>query len=185
MRGFYFAQPGYFSKEFCEKVKASSEDVPEIKAGIWDKSGKSDEARRSLVRWLPMFGEVHDTVHRFCIDVNKHFNFDLSHLESLQHTEYPSDILGHYDMHMDVDFYSGATLFDRKLSITIQLSEEDEYEGGEFCIQAADSLLKLGPEAKQIGTVIAFPSYIYHQVLPVTKGSRKSLVSWVLGPRWR
>jgi len=40
-------------------------------------------------------------------------------------------------------------------------------------------------EAKKMGSVIAFPSYINHKVSPVTKGLRKSLVAWVSGPRWR
>jgi len=36
-------------------------------------------------------------------------------------------------------------------------------------------------DAKDIGTIIIFPSFIWHQVLPITKGRRESLVNWSIG----
>ena len=39
-------------------------------------------------------------------------------------------------------------------------------------------------DAKDIGTIIIFPSFIHHQVLPITKGKRESLVNWSIGKRF-
>ena len=35
------------------------------------------------------------------------------------------------------------------------------------------------------GTVILFDSRTQHRVLKVTKGVRKSIVGWTVGPRWK
>ena len=71
---------------------------------------------------------------------------------------------------------------DRKLSVTVQLSDPSEYEGGGFefleCPNPDES-------SRKKGTVLVFPSYLKHRVLPVTKGTRKSLVAWFEGPRWK
>jgi len=87
----------------------------------------------------------------------------------------------------------------RKLSSTIQLSHADEYEGGNFqWIEPAglfdklkstgsqninvDPYIKTAPfSAKERGTLIVFPSFVHHQVTPVTRGTRVSLVSWYHG----
>ena len=72
----------------------------------------------------------------------------------------------------------------RKLSITIQLSDSDEYEGGDFVFTKDIP----SPDAELIrkkGTIIVFPSFLYHQVMPVTKGTRYSLVGWYEGNDWR
>jgi PKHD-type hydroxylase len=106
---------------------------------------------------------------------NDFFKFDLFGLvEGLQFTEYVGEECGKYDKHMD-------TIFDgivRKLSITVQLSEEDDYEGGEV-------ILHIGSDnytnTKDQGNLLAFPSFTLHEVRPVTKGTRYSLVAWVTG----
>ena len=76
----------------------------------------------------------------------------------------------------------------RKLSVTVMLSDQDEFEGGDF-------QLDLGPhheqrfhnvtEINERGSVIVFPSFLMHQVTPVTKGVRKSLVIWTVGPKYK
>ena len=75
----------------------------------------------------------------------------------------------------------------RKLSLTLQLTDKTEYEGGDFQLKWIDS--KKGDlsriitvdGAKDIGTIIIFPSFIWHQVSPITKGKRESLVNWSIG----
>jgi PKHD-type hydroxylase len=66
----------------------------------------------------------------------------------------------------------------RKLSFVIQLSDPKDYKGGELQIHLSDT-----PEVmkKEQGTLIAFPSYILHEVTPITKGKRYSLVGWITG----
>ena len=67
-----------------------------------------------------------------------------------------------------------------ELSIVVQLSDESEYEGGLFQISRGSHTFD-GPKEK--GSVIIFPSFVLHRVLPVTSGERNSLVSWISGPR--
>lgn len=107
---------------------------------------------------------------------NNFFNFDLwGFQEGLQFTEYNSPS-GQYKAHID-KVYSGVV---RKLSIVIQLTNEEAYEGGdlELLIDGESNPIKMG---RSIGTMIVFPSYLLHRVLPVKKGTRHSLVGWVSG----
>ena len=73
----------------------------------------------------------------------------------------------------------------RKLSLTINLNLPGEYEGGnlkfDFGPHAPGNRYHECTEIRPQGSIIVFPSYIYHQVTPVTNGTRYSLVLWTLG----
>jgi len=123
-------------------------------------------------KWI--FQRITDGV----LSINKEiFNFDLEVFPELQFTRYVSPD-GKYDKHIDI----GATYARRKLSITVQLSESDVYEGGELLLWTNPFPTKT---LKNLGTMIAFPSYVLHEVTPVTKGTRYSLVAWVEGPQFK
>ena len=72
-------------------------------------------------------------------------------------------------------------MYDRKLSICIQLSDPEEYKGGEFQFKSLDSPTNY----KTKGSILVFPSYNEHQITEITSGTRYSLVGWMEGPRWR
>jgi PKHD-type hydroxylase len=91
----------------------------------------------------------------------------------IQYAEYNESSF--YNWHMDC----GSEQPNRKLSLSIQLSDPSEYEGGDVEIMIMDDPIKL---PKEKGTVIIFPSFFLHRVTPVTKGTRKSLVVWIDGP---
>ncbi|HXS81027.1 MAG TPA: 2OG-Fe(II) oxygenase, partial [Gammaproteobacteria bacterium] len=91
---------------------------------------------------------------------------------------YDSSDRGFYDWHTD---FAGIRPL-RKLSISIQLSRAEDYEGGELELLYGNQPQKLD---KTRGTLIAFPSFMLHRVMPVTRGTRWSLVAWVVGARWR
>jgi PKHD-type hydroxylase len=82
-----------------------------------------------------------------------------------------------YGWHQD---YGGE--ISRKLSLVLQLSDPSEYEGGNLQVKTSSE-----PQTvkKQRGFIAAFPSYVLHQVTPVTKGNRQSLVAWVSGPQFK
>ena len=75
----------------------------------------------------------------------------------------------------------------RKLSLTLQLTDKTKYEGGDFQFKWIQNDKKdflnimTIDDAKDIGTIIIFPSFIFHQILPITKGKRESLVNWSIG----
>ena len=103
-----------------------------------------------------------------------YFNFHLSGFaEGLQFTRYVAPT-GHYDRHIDKSFQGRI----RKLSLTIQLSSPEDYEGGALMLMYDKDTFVM---PKEQGRMIAFPSYVLHQVSPVTTGTRYSLVAWLTG----
>jgi len=108
----------------------------------------------------------------------QHFRFDLTGFgEALQLTNYDQAENGMYGWHQD---YGGGV--SRKLSMAMQLTDPSEYEGGNLQVMTSSNPQNV---RKQRGLIAIFPSYILHQVTPVTQGSRQSLVAWVSGPAFR
>tara|TARA_R110000822_G_scaffold188729_4_gene327793 strand:- start:249 stop:839 length:591 start_codon:yes stop_codon:yes gene_type:complete len=103
------------------------------------------------------------------------FNYEISSISGLQLANYSSDELGKYDWHMDCG--DGPI---RKLSLVIQLSSPEEYEGGEFSFMTSKNEQTVD---KKKGLVVTFPSFLLHRVSPVTSGQRQSLVCWINGTR--
>ena len=86
----------------------------------------------------------------------------------------------HFGWHAD----SGPSApFHRKLSIIVQLSAPSEYEGGDVEVLVSCAGSQQGHRDK--GAVLAFPSFRQHRVLPVTKGVRRSLLAFAVGPSLR
>ena len=85
---------------------------------------------------------------------------------------------GHYDWHVD----SGNSVCHRKLSFTIQLSDDKDYVGGdvEFIGTKVDS-----KAFRQKGVLIIYPSFLPHRVTKVTKGTRHAIVGWIHGPTFK
>jgi PKHD-type hydroxylase len=81
------------------------------------------------------------------------------------------------------DFVNENTELVRKLSFVLQLSDADDYEGGN--LQLLDEAGKPYFAPRKRGTVILFDSRTQHRVLPVKSGLRKSIVGWTVGPRWK
>ena len=71
----------------------------------------------------------------------------------------------------------------RKLSFVLQLSDPDDYEGGNLQLLDEAGLSYIAPRKK--GAIILFDSRTQHRVLKVTKGCRRSIVGWTVGPRWK
>tara|TARA_R110002167_G_scaffold33500_1_gene107632 strand:+ start:935 stop:1567 length:633 start_codon:yes stop_codon:yes gene_type:complete len=151
--------------------------------------------RNSDVVWLNegwIYKELQPYIHK--ANKNAGWNFEWDRSESCQFTKYKHN--QYYDWHCD----SWAKPYDkpnspdngkiRKLSMTCQLTDGSEYEGGEleFDFRNYDPNMrdefKHLKQAKEIlpkGSIIVFPSFVYHRVKPVTKGTRYSLVMWNLG----
>lgn len=142
--------------------------------------------RDSRVSWIHNTDDtswVWDRISNTTSSMNKEFfQFDLSFLEhAMQYTEYDSRYKGFYGPHIDRGY---DKLCSRKLSCVVQLSDPSEYEGGELLLYGNGIKEPLiAPKIK--GTIIFFPSFVIHEVTPVTKGNRKSLVTWIHGPRFR
>jgi PKHD-type hydroxylase len=107
------------------------------------------------------------------------FCIDIAGVEAnIQLGRYDSSDRGFYDWHTD---FAGIRPL-RKLSISIQLSRPEDYDGGNLELMYGTEPQKLD---KTRGTFIVFPSFMLHRVTPVTRGTRWSLVAWIAGARWR
>lgn len=144
--------------------------------------GVNTNIRRSQVSWLdnnPNTKWVFEKLAHVASVLNAdHFRFDLTGFgENLQLTNYDQSENGMYGWHQD---YGGGV--SRKLSLAVQLTDPSEYEGGNLQIMTSGDPQNV---RKQRGLIAAFPSYVLHQVTPVTQGSRQSLVAWVSGPAFK
>ncbi len=110
-------------------------------------------------------------------DANSHnWRFELARSECLQFARYGA--AQHYNWHMDLASRGPTSL--RKLSLTVQLSAPEDYEGGDLEFKLDQEVTKA---PRDQGVVTLFPSYVLHRVAPVTAGVRYSLVHWLRGAR--
>ena len=186
MKNIWEVWTGAFSPEDCRAIIERGERYAPQQSTIgFDDSIRADLSyRTSVVRWLDVHAEqgIVDPVMRLVHSSNRtNFGVDIDQPFELQLTEYHGTAHGKYDWHQDVWLESDRS-FDRKLSVVVQLSDPSEYQGGAFEFFGVTS-----PDAvfAPQGSVLIFPSWLQHRVRPVTGGLRRSLVSWVEGPRWR
>ena len=167
-----------FTKEECEKIIKIAKDKGFIKGTTKNKS----DVRQSKICWLYADDDL-DWVFRKITDIvlnlnERFFKFDIFGLnEGLQFTNYKAQS-DKYGKH--IDRVPDSVI--RKLSLSIQLTDPKEYKGGELFLYEDEKGTEM---KKEQGTLILFPSYILHEVKPVTKGERNSLVSWVTGKQFR
>lgn len=124
---------------------------------------------------LPLDHPVHSSLKDVWSEAISYFDMDISFVEPYELKRYTSS--DYFGRHVD-NYYSLSVNIDRKITMSIQLSNDDEYEGGEFDVLGISNKLKKG-------SIIAFPSFFPHEVKKVTSGTRWSLIGWAWGPYWR
>jgi len=170
-----------FSKEECQTIINIAKNKGLIKGTT---KGVTKDVRDSKISWLYPVDDI-DWVFRRVTDMTlslneRFFKFDLFGLnEGFQFTNYEAPS-GKYGKHVD----RGMNMPVRKLSISIQLTDPEEYEGGELKLYDGDDDEAIVMDKTQ-GTLILFPSYVLHEVMPVTKGTRNSLVTWITGKQFK
>ena len=175
-----------FTADEIKKIKETGEDTvlsDPAEAKVGDGKTLNKDIRAGKISWIKSDAPENAWIfHKIVQAVNKinadYYQFDLTYIEALQFTTYPSDTGGHYGRHIDMTYKSIGT---RKMSFTIQLTDESEYEGGELVLLTGEEQVM----SKKFGRIIFFPSYLLHEVKPVTKGTRQSLVGWVHGPKFK
>lgn len=189
MRGHWCYWKEHFSAEKCDEIIRNAKELPLVRAtvGMKENASINEDIRRSEIRWVTQNGywcDLFDEMSRITKRSNDDwFDVRYTHLPNMQFTEYDSEYLGEYKVHQDVAWPSTGDV-ERKLSFVIQLSDPNDYEGGELKLHNVPNSLPQDV-IKTRGTVIFFPSLIFHEVTPVTKGVRYSLVGWWEGPNWR
>ena len=170
-----------FTPEQCQMVIDAGRKQRPQKAQVGmnkPKGGVDTNKRITTISWIPFkeMQPMYDQINEFIQKANRnHFGFgDIQITEQAQFTEYPEG--GFYDWHMDTDVTMQHEPPVRKISMTLLLSPENQFEGGDLELMAPGKRVKL----KQ-GHAIIFASFLNHRVAPVTRGVRQSLVMWFGG----
>ncbi|MEZ5714031.1 MAG: 2OG-Fe(II) oxygenase [Paracoccaceae bacterium] len=148
------------------------------------RGGRDHNLRRAELVWvdeLPEMGWVADRLVDVVREANRDFGFDLDAMaESPQVARYGAERQGHFGWHSDIG--DGALAARRKLTVVVQLSAPEAYDGGALELMPGAGVLTAG---RGRGAATAFPSFVIHRVTPVTQGERHSLTIWAHGPAFR
>ena len=161
------------AKEATEQAQVTGKNKGEV----------NDSIRRSELNWInkdPECAWVFEILSNVVSSINaEYFGFDLTGFaESIQLTNYHESRQGTYKWHQDF----GASGSSRKLSLVLQLSDPEDYEGGELQILTTGQANSM---QKKRGLITVFPAWTLHQVTPVIKGNRQTLVAWISGPEFK
>ena len=172
-----------FTPKQCQMIIQAGRSEPKKDAQVGSRQGIKDgvldtKTRTSHISWIPFkkMNDMYKDIEKIMIATNgNHFGFDgMQITEMAQYTEYPEG--GFYEWHVDNDVNFAHEPPVRKISMTLLLSPENEFEGGDLELGSEGKVAKL----KQ-GNAIFFASFIRHRVKPVIRGNRKSLVMWFGG----
>lgn len=175
----YFYYTNLYNKDECKilqdlVIKNIDPTVEDIKAeGVLKTSAVGSFALGRLKHELAKFNQTILSINRnnFGFEI-----FETCDLEYLNYNTYSSDNQGQYEWHADKVLNE---CYDIKLTAILNIGTE-EYEGGDFeLFLNQPTVIK---ELHSPGSMLVFPSWIYHRVTPVTKGTRTTISRWVNGP---
>ena len=184
MNSWWYVWDAEVSETDCEQIK-SLFHVEDKQTGKVGDDSTDKKIRQSTVVGLQYGSDdnerINTLIEKYIVMANTEcFGFDLNGFKEFQIAEYTAG--GHYNNHFDMRLDNRASV--RKLGITVQLSDPTEYAGGEFMF--SDDIGTPSQDIiKQKGTVVVFPSFLYHRVMPVSRGRRYSLVGWYEGNNWK
>jgi PKHD-type hydroxylase len=178
---YYWFENGFTTQEIDTIVNGSLEY--EFQKAVIIDEHNTDKFRKSNIKWLPFDSKWEWVIDKIMSQVteanNIIWNFELkSIIDNIQYTEYEGNG-GHYDWHLDI---GPGSISHRKISIVVQLSDPNDYVGGDLQIMTGSEYTTI-PRGK--GNVVIFPSFLLHRVVPLTSGNRKSLVLWVGGDHYK
>ena len=176
-----------FTPEQCQDIinMGHQQKAEEARVGHKDgKQGAYDTKKRiTTISWIPFpaMPDMYKMIERSMLQANRnHFGYEgMTLTEPGQFTEYPKG--GFYDWHMDADITGRYEPPVRKISMTILLSNQSEFEGGDLEFMTEGNK----PPNLIQGQAIFFNSMLRHRVAKVKKGVRRSLVMWFGGPPFK
>lgn len=174
----YIYYPSLIAAHELKQIEEFWNEDAAHKAQVTNESGYDENLRQGsiiAINRTKLSDWLYQRIGQIAIGANNEFyQFDLAGLgEPLQLARY--GVGDFFDWHMDFGAGVNST---RKLSISVQLSDPNTYEGGDLQFMINQ---KIVTAPRERGTVIVFPSFILHRVTEITKGTRESVVSWVSG----
>jgi tetratricopeptide (TPR) repeat protein len=175
---------GVLTPEECRTIVGLEPELPEFKGLVGQTKGiDAKTVRRSNIRWI-----VCDARTRFIYEkvlaamfeaADERFGCPLVGIEPMQLANYDETMKGFYDWHFDTIYFPRPDKPVRRLSISMQLTPETDYDGGSLQMRTPDGVISA---SRRQGAAIVFPSNTVHRVEPVRRGRRHSLVMWAHGP---
>ena len=178
---------GLFSEAELDAIIRYGDSLALEKAELSSGGAGYTNIRSTKVAWIarnPQTEFFHRRLEEAVLALNaRYFRFDLSGLADFQYALYGGTEGGHFEWHKDY----GRDPADpgrepRKLTLSLQLSNPSDYDGCELQVRAGHQI-DIAPRDR--GTLVAFPANVLHQVTPITRGIRRSLVIWAVGPEFR
>ena len=174
-----------FTLEECSKIKATF-DGSEKKTGKL--YGREEETIPDIINYhgsyIPQDDDtswMYNRIFEKAKQLNgQSYQYDITGIEEqMYYNTYDSSLNHHFGWHVD----SGhRTPYPRKLTVVVQLTDPDTYDGGTLEIRTPDQPI---PVPKHLGSIVIFPSYRIHRVTPITRGVRNTVVAFVTGPELR
>tara|TARA_R110002110_G_scaffold392899_1_gene606529 strand:+ start:18 stop:578 length:561 start_codon:yes stop_codon:yes gene_type:complete len=184
----YYSWEAVIPVDECESIIAKYKDEAVIQGTTKDTvyphttvTGPVDLNRRNvLVSWINPESILNRAIATFMEQANeRYFNYRMTGSEQMQFSKY--EVGGKYCWHRDnIDIGSEKS---RKLTTIVQLSNPDDYEGGDFQFYNGGNTPK-DLNRRQQGSVVVFDSADWHRISSVTKGARYSLTQWSHGPKF-
>lgn len=175
---YFWIFPEVIEPALCDVIIQRGKDLPKHQAIAG--GDLQPDLRKSSVSWFDQKDWVSGIVTHYTNLANDQaWCFDIDAIDGVQFTQY--ELNEFYEVHMDTFALQDNM---RKLSFVLQLSSPDDYSGGDFLFHEDDGTFTPDNFEKR-GSIIVFPSFLMHQVKPVTDGERYSLVSWFTGPQMK
>ncbi len=183
-----FTAKKFVDSSFIDNVKNYLKNQKLVKAEFShnDSDKDLDSIRNSQIHWMtdakykdiliPLYHELATKIRQVN---NNQWGLSIEGWEAFQYSEYDESYKGHYEWHTDYGMKQLNQPLSRKVSFSLGISDENDYEGGELLLKK-----DMNPQSFKLdrGEIIIFPSWMLHKVTPVTKGLRKVIVGWGIGP---
>lgn len=209
----YAVASAVIPEEICDEIIRIGDMLDNRNGEIASRNATSTLTRLSTVSWFSPqqaekydlnFEELYDTIFQAFSQIVYDAgwgDWEITRSQAFQYTKYGPG--GHYDWHPDAHKYPYSDENNqeefgliRKLSMVILLNDYSEYEGGSFLLENHQTSgpheiwhrivnINLEPSYNKKGTMIVFPSHLWHKVEPLKKGLRYSLVGWFIGPPFK
>jgi len=181
----YWIWKSIISPETCNTIIKEYFNKEQSMEGVYNNMEIDGDSkiRKTNVCWADQDSHLSCMLFNYILLANQKTNwfFDITEIAPVQIGEY--EIGGKYDWHPDAEVYErNGTGYQRKISLTLQLSDPNSYEGGDLEFEGSRGSITV---PKDQGTIIVFPSSLSHRVTPVTKGIRYSAVGWASGPYFK
>jgi len=183
-KNYFMVGPPCFDQQQIERIKALV-DADWQAAPVYssDFYGGDNEIRRTKCRELDdrdAHTWLYEIITRVFTSANEQMRYDIAPAmnDPIEILRYDADDEGFFVWHADTMPFDMT----RKMSVVVPLSDPQEFEGGKLQFLQNGAMAEVLQEP---GRPVVFPSWLIHQVTPITGGRRYSLVAWIRGPNWR